>query len=133
MGFIFGVERTLKFPLMISIRRRCSMVSANTPEQEVLCLQIARSASACTSVSFGINLASANRQTDHVIVFDDLLAMLHGYASLNITYQKHCCCMVVGLFFGFRFQDIRRSAKLCLGLPPRVPDCTGPHVTSTLS
>eukprot|EP00439_Symbiodinium_sp_Y106_P077234 s573_g16.t1 len=55
MGFIFGVERTLKFPLMISIRR----------------------------------------QTDHVIVFDDLLAMLHGYASLNITYQKHCCCMVV--------------------------------------
>jgi len=49
MGFIFGVERTLKFPLMISIRR----------------------------------------QTDHVIVFDDLLAM--STCHLNALLTSHYC------------------------------------------
>mmetsp|Transcript_2578 Transcript_2578/g.6194 ORF Transcript_2578/g.6194 Transcript_2578/m.6194 type:complete len:425 (+) Transcript_2578:53-1327(+) len=49
MGFIFGVERTMKFPLMISIRR----------------------------------------QTDNVIVFDDLLAM--STCHLNALLTSHYC------------------------------------------
>lgn len=124
MGFIFGVERTLKLPLMISLRRpdRTRWIQDGPFIGDTLRLKLRllrdwgyliliyiywdifeifeTSRAPHFIFSYGIiwiYMALPNpfhpflsRQTDNVIVFDDLLAMHHGWVTPCPSFDTIC-------------------------------------------